>query len=104
MPICKQCPKYQHCVALCKKAEAFINQDYNKKAWSKIRPTDQIERIQQTKMPLQLGTTEIILQLFFLDRKSPKEIADTLYKSRRYINKVIHKYKSILAENIKKSV
>jgi len=101
---CKDCEKYLTCTALCDEAKQYTNQDINKKAWSKITPTDQIEKIQASKMPLQVGTTEIILQLYFIDRKNSKEIADTLYKSKRYINKVLHKYKSILQENIKKSV
>jgi len=101
---CKNCIKYKQCVELCADAQKYTNQDINKKAWSKITPTDQIEKVQTSKMPMQVGTTEIILQLYFIDRKNSKEIAETLYKSKRYINKVISKYSAILKENIKKSV
>jgi hypothetical protein len=55
-------------------------------------------------MPDGVGTTEAILQNYFIDRMTTKEIAEHYNKSQRYINKTIKHYKSILIENIKKSV
>lgn len=101
---CKTCPLYKCCSSLCSDAIAYINQDADPKSWRKIRPTDQIERIQTTKMPDNLSTTEIILQFYFIDRMEVREISNRLFKSRQYIHKVIKKYSNILKQNIQKSV
>jgi DNA-binding CsgD family transcriptional regulator len=60
--------------------------------------------VQPGKLPDKLTTTEIILQLYFVDKKTTKEIMDIVMVSQQYVSKTILKYKPIIVENIKKSV
>ncbi len=101
--LCEKCNKRTKCKALCLEAEDYINQDINPDSWIKIKPSASIERRQVTTMPDSVSTTEIILQNYFIDRMTPGEIADNLYKSRQYIYKVINKYSLILKQNIQKT-
>jgi hypothetical protein len=99
---CTNCRKRKTCTAICDKIEEFVNQD-NIGSWSKIRFTNNIdERIIDTN-PKILSTTEIIIQNYYIDRMTVKQISETHYKSRQYIYKIIRKYSNILKENLLKS-
>jgi DNA-directed RNA polymerase specialized sigma subunit len=100
---CTKCPARAKCTKLCKKMEEYVNQDINPRAWNKIRPSENIEKVQTSKMPDNLSTTEIILQFYFIDRMTPQEIANKLFKSDKYVYKIIKKYSDILKENIQKT-
>lgn len=103
MMTCKPCPLYKTCRKPCGLIDDYINQDENIEAWEKISFTNKIEQIGDAKMRDSVSTTEAILQNYFLDRMTPKEIAEKNYKSQQYVYKVIKKYSVIIAENIKKA-
>lgn len=99
---CTDCPARSKCTKLCKKMEEYVNQDYIPQRESLMPDIDDAASI-LTKYPAELGTSELIAKIYFLDRKTPQEIADMLYVSKRYVNKCIKKYKQILTENLKKT-
>lgn len=83
--------------------EAYVNQDYAPQREQQLPDIDEIGRI-MSKYPAELGTAELIARIYFLDRKPPRDIANMLYVSVRYVNKCIAKYRKIIAENIKKNL
>jgi hypothetical protein len=101
-PICSNCPKKNSCRELCKENEVFTNQDHvrrREKLLHDLEPGAQPGKWQETG-----GTTETILKLYFVDRKTTKETAEIVFVSDRYVRKIVAKYKPIIAQNIKKSV
>lgn len=104
MIYCDRCRRRNKCVYPCKHVEDYINQDNNTEQWAKMTFTPLIDESGTIEMPSILSTTEIIVQNYFLDRMSIKEIAIMHYKSRQYVSRVVAKYKRIMKENLKKKV
>jgi len=48
-------------------------------------------------------TNEMALKLYFVDRQSTRQIADQLYISRRYVQKIIRDGKKLLQKNLQNS-
>ena len=101
-PLCSNCPKKNSCKELCQENEAFTNQDHvrrREKLLHDLQPDTQPE-----DWPGTGRTDEVVLKLYFVDRKTTKEIADIAIISQRYAQQIIKKYKPIIIENLKKSV
>jgi hypothetical protein len=90
------------CKSPCKAIEEYIAQDTNDEQWLNIYFTDRIE-VYEMESKETVSTTEVILQNYFIDRMSPKEIAEKHYKSQQYIYWLIKKYTVLIAKAIKQS-
>ena len=97
---CNECSKYLKCRTPCNKVEDYINQDNDEEQWLNISFTDRIE-VFEVKSKDTVSTTEAILQNYFIDRMTPKEIAEKHYKSQQYVYWVIKKYTVLIAKAIK---
>lgn len=96
---CGVCPDR----STCKKSCAWLRYELSKVTKrQKEKPIAIDDRCLTNKYPSIPTTSEIIFTLFFIDRKSQKEIAETLYKSQQYISKCIKKHKQILLQNLSK--
>jgi len=104
---CLECEKKINgsCKKICKRLEQHLEQDVEVKRREEYLTELQESCLNGSKLyPEPPSNTEIILQLFFIDKKTYKYIAKTLNISERYIYKTIAKYKKIMKETIKKSV
>jgi DNA-directed RNA polymerase specialized sigma subunit len=101
--ICTDCPKRAKCKHLCYRAEEYVNQDNDDEPWINISSAERIEQLEAKTMET-VSTTEAILQNYFIDRMTVKEIAEKHCKSRQYVHKLIKKFTKILSSNIKKSI
>jgi len=100
-PICKD---YQTCKDPCPKVERFLNHDDGLESWKKVTTIAHINGKHAKEMPQGVSTCEAILINYFIDRTTPREIANNYHKSRQYIHRIIKHYSKITIENIKKSV
>jgi hypothetical protein len=83
--------------------QQYVNQDACDEPWRHIVTMASIED-KTTTIPSGVSTYEAILQNFFIDRLTINQIAKRYYKSRQYVNRIIHTHKSRMIKIIKKSV
>ena len=97
---CGKCKQRPECKTVC----YYVEQELIKLTTKQREKPIQIDDRHRSRnsFPETVGTTEIIFQLFFFDHKTSREIAEILYVSKRYVNKVLHKQKQILKENLSK--
>ena len=97
--LCQECPKRATCTELCPEAEEYANRDY-------VRQQEQTVDDLPTPSPFPAtkSNIELILEMFFLERKRVTEIAKILDVSHQYVSTVAAKYRTRLAEYLKKVV
>lgn len=118
---CQDCPKRNSCTELCEEAETYASQDYVLPEHCKQcddREYCSVEYMESGLCPLcesfdvdEVSTEktgdfvtksneEIIIQLFFMERKRVTQIAKIIGVSHPYVSKVVKKYKEILKKNL----
>lgn len=97
--LCQECDKREGCVRLCSKAEAYVNQDYT--AQAHLLPATPIsEPAPYPNKIVSVTRDEIILRMFFFERKTHQQIADKIDISRPAVTQRIGKYKRLIAKYI----
>jgi hypothetical protein len=100
---CGMCPKFALCRELCPPMDWIVR--HVEVDPGKEQPIKNLCHDRTTQLwPDMVGTSEIILSLFFFERLDPPEIANQLHISTRYVYKQIEKSKKILYQNLKKTV
>ena len=123
--LCETCDKREYCLELCVLAEIWVDQDYiaphaclfceNYKhcsidymesylcgiQWSGDCEIDLINPEEIEKMSTK-SSEELIIQLYFMERKKQVEIAGILNVSKQYVSTVVTRYKEILKKNLQK--
>lgn len=97
---CSMCYRRKNCKSLCPPIAYLVNQRHTAQ---KERPRP-IENEKPKEFPEAPTTSEIIFQMFFFDRLSQKEIAESLYITQQYVSKCVRKHMKIIAENLRKRV
>ena len=98
-PACIHCANKPYCKALCAPMERIVAQVEVEPGREKPRS---IDYKQWAKIPNGNSTTKNIILLFFIDHKSPKEIAETLYKSQTYVYREIAKVRRLIDDYLAK--
>jgi DNA-directed RNA polymerase specialized sigma subunit len=102
---CRECDKKNSCKKLCKKLEEHLAETVEVKRREEWLTEMEEDHLNTNKTwPSTLSSAEAIIRIYFIEHKSPKEIAKMLKVSRQYVSQVLKKYKPILKENIAKSL
>ena len=121
--LCQDCPKKETCTELCEEAEAYVNQDYIPPEDCQFCPNrdycsvdfmegglcpmkgfydSDLINPEEIEENITKSNEEIIIELFFIERKRVTQIARMISVSQPYVTKVVKKYKEILRENLLK--
>ncbi len=104
---CDGCEKWKFCRVpdeyryLCRQIEKYLSKivDVEQK---ELPLKKEYDRYCPGKWPVPPGNTELIIRMFFTERKKVTQIADILGISHAHVSRMIKKYKKIIAENLKK--
>ena len=115
MQLCHECPNYKNCIKLCPDAEAYVNQDYVPKrelTFTELGITqgadvfstedDTVVDWENDSDKEYNGYTYNQVRIITLHKHdfSNNEIADIVGVSRRYVRKIVRRYKNGTISNV----
>lgn len=104
---CESCDKQEFCKVppdlkpLCQNLEAYLNKTVDVKQREQPIKKD-YDRLCPGQWPLTPSNTELIIRMFFSERRGIREIAGILEIDKAHVSRTVTKYKKIIAQNIKK--
>jgi len=105
--VCLTCDKRSFCKVpddlkpLCQNLERYLTQtvDVPQRELQLTKPQNNLP---PSPWPLTPPNTELIISMYFTERRGIREIARILEIDKGHISRTVKKYKQIIAENIKK--
>ena len=98
--LCKRCEGKESCKMLCKQAELYVNQDNATQNYALLGDDDNY--VEEQKWPNFIVTAEVILSMFFKEKKGVMKIAKTLKIDHAYVSRTIKKFRPIYEVKIQK--
>jgi len=99
---CSMCAKKMICKKLCPPMQAYADQDQIDPGRERPRAPEIIGRRRWPETPQTPGRNEMAFKLFFIDRLTAAEIAETLYISERHARRIVSRGRALMHKNLQK--